>query len=353
LAGSTVITLDAGRDAIEQISQALATQRNVRVVRVISHGEPGAIVLAGQPITAADLKARSAEVKDWGEALAGGAEILLYGCAVASAPAGQQLANTLAQLTGAGVAASVDITGAGGNLMLAYTTGRIDSGLAATQDEWERAGLSLILPNQRVGLGSVFAIGSGNQFPALSAFAALNSQGEIKVWGDTNYGGSQSSAPTGSGYTAIYSTNGAFAALNSQGEIKVWGDTNYGGSQSSVPTGSGYTAIYSNSRAFAALNLQGEIKVWGDTNHGGSQSSAPTGSGYTAIYSNSRAFAALNLQGEIKVGVIQTTAVVSRQHRRAAASPASRRCWCSGHQSKSVVICRGWPTAKPLNSLLS
>ncbi len=96
LAGSTVITLDAGRDAIEQISQALATQRNVRVVRVISHGEPGAIVLAGQRITAADLKARSAEVKHWGEALAGGAEILLYGCAVASAPAGQLLAKTLA-----------------------------------------------------------------------------------------------------------------------------------------------------------------------------------------------------------------------------------------------------------------
>ncbi len=156
LAGSTVITLDAGRDAIEQISQALATQRNVRVVRVISHGEPGAIVLAGQRITAADLKARSAEVKHWGEALAGGAEILLYGCAVASAPAGQLLAKTLAQLTGADVAASVDITGAGGNLMLAYTTGHIDSGLAATQDDWNRAGLSLALPNQRAGSGLVF-----------------------------------------------------------------------------------------------------------------------------------------------------------------------------------------------------
>ena len=160
LAGSTVITLDAERDAIEQISQALAQQRNVRVVRVISHGEPGAIVLAGQRITAADLKARSAEVKDWGEALAGGAEILLYGCAVASTPAGQLLATTLAQLTGADVAASVDTTGAGGNLMLAYTTGRIDSGLAATQDEWDCAGLSLALPNQRAGSGASFEIGS-------------------------------------------------------------------------------------------------------------------------------------------------------------------------------------------------
>ncbi|WP_341886561.1 putative Ig domain-containing protein, partial [Synechococcus sp. UW140] len=301
LAGARVVVLEAGRDGIGQIGAALAAHPGAAVVRVISHGEPGALLLAGQRISTATLAERADALAGWRQHLAPGAEILLYGCSVAASSEGRSFVDGLAALTVAAVAASVDITGAGGNLELAYTTGRIESGLAATQDDWDRAELTLALPNQRAGLGATFFTGSGNEFPNASAFAALNSQGEIKVWGKEFYGGSQSAAPTGSGYTAIYSNKGAFAALNSQGEIKVWGDPNNGGNQASAPTGSGYTAIYSNEVAFAALNSQGEIKVWGASSNGGNQASAPTGSGYTAIYSNQGAFAALNSQGEIKV----------------------------------------------------
>jgi hypothetical protein len=42
------------------------------------------------------------------------------------------------------------------------------------------------------------------------------------------YGGS--GAPSGSGYTKIYSTSRAFAALKADGSIKAWGDSDYGGS---------------------------------------------------------------------------------------------------------------------------
>jgi diketogulonate reductase-like aldo/keto reductase len=53
------------------------------------------------------------------------------------------------------------------------------------------------------------------------AFAVLKSDGSIKAWGDSNYGGT--GAPTDSGYTKIYSTSAAFAALKSDGSITAWG----------------------------------------------------------------------------------------------------------------------------------
>ena len=67
--------------------------------------------------------------------------------------------------------------------------------------------------------------------------------GSISAWGDSGYGGS--GAPTGSGFTAIYSTYGAFAALKEDGSISAWGMSGYGGS--GAPTGSGFTLFDWNS----------------------------------------------------------------------------------------------------------
>jgi hypothetical protein len=44
------------------------------------------------------------------------------------------------------------------------------------------------------------------------AFAILQGDGSIKAWGSSGHGGTD--APSGSGYTKIYSTVDAFAALN-------------------------------------------------------------------------------------------------------------------------------------------
>ena len=130
--------------------------------------------------------------------------------------------------------------------------------------------------------------------PNLKAFAALKADGSITAWGDSDYGGTN--APTGTGYTKIYSNNWAFAALKADGSIKAWGYSKRGGSN--APTGTGYTKIYSAVRAFAALKADGSITAWGDSDYGGSN--APTGTGYTKIYSNHGAFAALKADGSIK-----------------------------------------------------
>ncbi|VVM28114.1 hypothetical protein BSPWISOXPB_6558 [uncultured Gammaproteobacteria bacterium] len=51
-----------------------------------------------------------------------------------------------------------------------------------------------------------------------NAFAALKVDGSIKAWGRSDYGGT--GAPSGSGYTKIYSTMRAFAAVKADGSIK-------------------------------------------------------------------------------------------------------------------------------------
>ena len=86
------------RAALAQIDAALRAQTGVETVRLISHGEPGAITLAGQRITAETLLGRSAEVGSWGASLAPGADWLLYGCSVAANAPGRNLADTLARL---------------------------------------------------------------------------------------------------------------------------------------------------------------------------------------------------------------------------------------------------------------
>ena len=136
---------------------------------------------------------------------------------------------------------------------------------------------------------------TGNVFrsiaTAIDAFAALDVNGAVKVWGQVLRGGT--GGPTANGYVTIASTNQAFAALKSDSSIAVWGNSAYGGTTG--PTGTGYVAIASTNFAFAALKSDGSIVPWGDPAYGGT--GAPSGTGFTAIAANNTAFAALRTQG--------------------------------------------------------
>ena len=168
------------------------------------------------------------------------------------------------------------------------------------------------LPGQRPGTGTSIggpnALGAaGKQFRNLSAFAALTTDGAVKVWGNTANGGLQSAAPTGTGYVSITSNEKAFAALKNDGSIFCWGDSTYGGSNSgsgSGPTGKGWAQIFATRSAFAAIKNDGSVIVWGNTANGGTFSqvnlNSPTGTGYIRIFANGGAFAAQKADGTIK-----------------------------------------------------
>jgi hypothetical protein len=79
----------------------------------------------------------------------------------------------------------------------------------------------------------------------------IKADGTIAVWGESGSGGAN--APSGSGYTKIYSTASAFAALKADGTITAWGASSAGGTN--APTGSGYTKIFSTGRSFVASSI--------------------------------------------------------------------------------------------------
>ncbi|MCX5968953.1 MAG: DUF4347 domain-containing protein, partial [Cyanobacteria bacterium] len=149
LVGTRVVVLDAGADVIGQVGAALQAHPGAAVVRVISHGEPGSLLLAGQRITRDTLQLRLDDIAAWRQHLAPGAEILLYGCSVAATPEGRGFVDALAALTGADVAASSDLTGSpakGGDLTLDYATGPIEAITGRFSQAWDQSGLILAAP---------------------------------------------------------------------------------------------------------------------------------------------------------------------------------------------------------------
>ena len=143
LASSRVIAIDSRRDAVDQISTALATLSEIDVVRVISHGGDGSLSFGDQRIDATTLATRADEIAGWGRALSADADMLLYGCSVASAGDGSQFVRTLAGLTGADTAANSNDTGLTGDVTLDFQVGDVTYSLQATTECYARANVTL------------------------------------------------------------------------------------------------------------------------------------------------------------------------------------------------------------------
>jgi choloylglycine hydrolase len=143
LAGSRVVAIDSRRDAIDQISTALAGLSGIDVLRVISHGSDGSLWFGDQRIDATTLATRADEIAGWGRSLSAGADMLLYGCSVASAGDGSQFVRTLAGLTGADTAANSNDTGLAGDVTLEYQVGNVTHTLQATTECYARANVTL------------------------------------------------------------------------------------------------------------------------------------------------------------------------------------------------------------------
>ena len=143
LSGSQVVILDPAHDPLGQIDQILAQSSGLQTLRIISHGFAGGLSFGGQSFSQELLESRSTEFAAWGKSFAPGADILLYGCSIASTSDGQNFVNTLSKITGADVAASTNPTGYKGDLTLEYKTGPIEAGLLGNTQAWQDAKLTL------------------------------------------------------------------------------------------------------------------------------------------------------------------------------------------------------------------
>jgi len=96
---SEVILLDSDRDGIVQITDVLKRSQNVAEVHLVAHGSPDCLYLGNTQFDLASLGHYTDLLKQWRGAIAGCADILLYGCRVAAT--GMGLVKALHRLTGA------------------------------------------------------------------------------------------------------------------------------------------------------------------------------------------------------------------------------------------------------------
>ncbi len=138
-----VVILDSNRDGIEQISEALQRYKNLDAVHIISHGDSAKLKLGSTVLDQDHFNQRISEIEKWSESFTDNADLLLYGCDLASTSEGKALVNAFSEYTGSDVAASDDLTGnkiLGGDWDLEYKIGEIETDIAFAdnlQENWQ------------------------------------------------------------------------------------------------------------------------------------------------------------------------------------------------------------------------
>ncbi len=116
--------LNGADDAIEQIVTELKRlELRARTLTILSHGDEGAIQLAGETVGASSIDGGA-----WSQLsghLSDDANVYLYGCNVAHGQ-GQALLNAISEATGADVFGSDDLTGEGGDWILEIASAGAD-----------------------------------------------------------------------------------------------------------------------------------------------------------------------------------------------------------------------------------
>lgn len=138
-AGTRIVLIDGARDGVVQMVEALRGETGISGIHLISHGTEGHLNLGSAAMTADTMNSvyRSA-LASISSNLTAEADILIYGCNFAAGEQGMAAARILAEITGADVAASEDLTGgaAGADWLLERQTGDIETATLAP-DAWD------------------------------------------------------------------------------------------------------------------------------------------------------------------------------------------------------------------------
>uniref|UniRef100_Q3AQB0 VCBS n=1 Tax=Chlorobium chlorochromatii (strain CaD3) TaxID=340177 RepID=Q3AQB0_CHLCH len=129
-ANSDYFVLDSTRDGLGQMADVLAGQTDIDALHIFSHGSAGLLRLGNSSLSLANLNNYELPLSQIGSSLSPSSDILLYGCNVGAGDDGQQFVATLAELTGADVAASADVTGSaalGGDWELEVESGVVEN----------------------------------------------------------------------------------------------------------------------------------------------------------------------------------------------------------------------------------
>lgn len=128
-----VVELSSDEDGIEQISQTRRTLQGIDAIHLVSHGDGDGIQLGNSRLDNGSIQGYAGDIAHWASSLDRGADLLIYGCDLASTENGQTLVGSLAALCDCDVAASEDVTGhqsLGGDWILEYQVGDVETEVA-------------------------------------------------------------------------------------------------------------------------------------------------------------------------------------------------------------------------------
>lgn len=135
------VLLDADTDAVWQITDWLSQREGLKAIHLVSHGAPGTLLWGSTRLDSEILPSYGEQLAAWGNALALGGDLLLYGCDVGQGQVGERFLQQLAAFSGADVAASTNPTGTarlGGDWILETWTGPIETTpLFTASTAWE------------------------------------------------------------------------------------------------------------------------------------------------------------------------------------------------------------------------
>ena len=125
--GTELHIIDETQDGFQQIAEILQHRRNIDAVHIFGHGASAEAHLGTASLSLQSLNTQSDILAVLKNSLTEDGDILLYGCDIAAGEDGDAFIEELAELTAADIAASDDITGAGGDWELEASTGPIET----------------------------------------------------------------------------------------------------------------------------------------------------------------------------------------------------------------------------------
>ena len=139
-----VILLDSTRDGVEQIAEILSERTDIDAIHLIAEGNEAELHLGSTFLTQEAISGQYAELfTQIGQSLTADADLLIYGCNFGQGEDGFQAMESLAELTGADIAASTDRTGhltEYADWELEASTGFIETSVIigeVTQEAWD------------------------------------------------------------------------------------------------------------------------------------------------------------------------------------------------------------------------
>nr|WP_320051340.1 DUF4347 domain-containing protein [uncultured Desulfuromonas sp.] len=165
--GTEIVILNETTPVLDQIAQRLDGESSVEALHILSHGSSGSLDFSAGSLTLDSLtdSTNSTALTTIRDSLSSDADILLYGCDVASGEEGESFLAALAQATGADIAASTDLTGSallGGDWDLEVATGSIETTSPISAQQLNDYSGTLALPGAHDGTvsGQVFLGGN-------------------------------------------------------------------------------------------------------------------------------------------------------------------------------------------------